>query len=482
MDFNPNTLVRDHRNETRWKVVNFLRERGLIKIWEVADQDQRMERTLYLMTLDYAGLNPRDRDFSIQSLRNTFYRMVETLCRGNYTFLPEPVDFLTFTNNLDPMDPDLRPDEPGLVFAQSPGIPIRPMRDSKGEINIGNLRKIIVSALKTLKQLHNNQVVMQELPLALVRINPVTNRPYFSGIHTLLHMDGFHGYNPNRVALAPSRVFSAPEVFASQAGLTPATDIYAVGKLALQLILGEGYQKTFTSQQPFPPDVQNIINALNLPAPWPRFLSICLQMDPEQRYQTATEAEIALLPEAKQNAIHQAQEKQQASRAARPLNPHTYRYRENPQLPLALLLIWGERLTPKNQRFDFLGLYRDLMYHYNLRPRLFFQTDRSGAPAENPFFKMLQDQYKLEIITLNGKQDPVGILNHSLDPHLTCIKHLILVGSPDEAGVQCMLQHPNAKNWRIHWIRGQGNWNPLIAIEQMVDMAKYLRSKPGKQS
>ena len=510
MDFQPNTVIQDHRGERRWKVISPLSDRLFLKVCEVADQAEGMlERTLYMMTLNYAELPSNDLDFSIQSLRDAFQRMVEILGRGSYTFLPEPVDFLTFTNNWDPMDPDLRREELGLVFVKNQGRILKSVRNYKGEINIHNLRSSVIHTLKTLKRLHDDQVVIQELPMVDIKLDLVTHRPYFYGIHTLLPMDDFRGYNPNRVTLLPSAIFSAPEVFEPQGRLTPATDIYAVGKLALQLVLGDEYQKTFTPQNPFPADVQNIINSLYLPPPWPRFLSVCLQVDHTQRYQNAYEAEIALMSEDKQEAIRQAQEekrrarqeeqqtKQEAIRQAQEKQrakqnairqaqekqraKQYYNYKENPQLPTALLLIWSERLTKRGQQFDFTLLYSELAYSYNLKPRLFFQTVVADSASENPFFKMLEQSYKLNVIAMDGRQDPIGILNHTLDPYLADIRHLILVGNPDEAGIQSMLQHPNASNWRIHWIRGQGNWNPAITVEEVIDMGKYLRSKPSKK-
>jgi hypothetical protein len=500
MNFQPDTVIQDHRGERRWKVVRVLDQIPQPTLWEVADQAENLDhRILHLMTLNHSKLSAKDRDFSIQSLRDAFQRMAEIIGSGSYTFLPEPVDWFTFTNNLDAMSPDLRREEPALVFVQAYAVQISPFRNTKDDLNLINLRKIIISALKTLKRLHDNQVVIQQLPLTHVRRNPVTHITYFTGIHTLSRMDDFCGYNRNRVTLLPEAVFSAPEAFDPRGSLTPATDVYAAGKLALQLILGKKYKQFFTPDNPFPADVQNIINSLNLPPPWPRFLSVCLQFDPAQRYQNACEAEIALMSEDRQEAIRKSQReseqarqasyrqaqtkkqpaKQSPSASAKP-NPH-WVYSENPQLPTALLLIWGERLTRQDQQFNFMALYKDLMYRYNLKQRLFFQTCKGGSTADNPFFNLLEQQYRLNVIPMDGQHDPVGILNHALDPYLSTIRHLILVGNSDEAGVQCLLQHPNAPNWRIQWIRGAGNWNPSISVAETIDIMKYMKQKPAKK-
>jgi len=498
MDCQTDKVIQDTRGEARWKVARRLFSLPRLNVWEVSDQVKEMERTLYLMTLDYAGLPLRDRDFDIRTLRDSFLRMVTILSQGTYNFLPEPVDLLTFVNHWDPMDAELRPDEPGLVFAKPAGTGLRPVHDRSGEVNIDLFRKAVIHALGILKPLHDQQVVIQELPRAHIIFNPVTYQYYFMGIPTLMRMDDFRGYNTNRVMLSPDPVFSAPEVRDPKGRLTPATDIYALGKFALQLALGDAYEKTFTSHNPFPADTQRIINALKLPSPWPRFLSMCLQLDPTQRFQNVTEAKQFLRPEeqrtarAKDPASHPGQGFRTRSglgaigldgATATPPDPAAtvqkgpWAYRDNPQLPSAMLLIWGERLTTRDQQFNFLALYRDLMYHYHLTPRLFFQTYRKSSPANNPFFEMLEKQFKMRVTPLDGNQDPIGVLNHALDPYLADIHNLILVGGADEAGVQCVLQHPNASSWRIHWIRGAGNWNPRATIETVVDITKYLRVK-----
>ncbi|WP_200388283.1 hypothetical protein [Thiocapsa imhoffii] len=421
-----------------------------------------MERDIQLLTLDYSELPTRDRDFAIQHLRDDLMRVARILGEGGYNFLPEPIDLITFDNQHDPMEAELRSTEIGLVLAQTSGKKLLPLRtDRDGRINVANLRQLIVPTLKTMRLLHNRKVVMQAVARTQVTINPVTQLPYFKGIQTLMFMGDFNGFNPNRAGLLPSRVFAAPECFDSNGRLTPATDIYAAGKLAMQLLLDQDYVRHFTPQNPCPSDVQTLINALGLPEPWPRFLAMCLQPDPRQRFQNTFEAEQFLLPRDTQEAI----------------NKTFWTYRENSQLPEAMLLIWGERLTAKNQMFNYRKLYEDLALNYNLKPRLFFQTHRQGSVSDNPFFVMLQNQYGLEVIPLDGTQDPIGVLNHALDPHLANTRHLILVGGADEAGVQCLLQHPNAADWRIHWIRGAGNWNPSLAVERVTDAAKYIRDK-----
>lgn len=507
MFFKADTLIQDHRGEARWKVIKPLEQLSHIQTWMVTDQFPNMQRDLILMTLNYSKLSAHDRDFSIQRLRDSFQRMVQLLGEGTYNFYPEPIDLLTFTNNQDAMDYSLRQEEIALVISITTGKVLRPAINPDATINTHWLRTTVRSLLNILKTLHVRQVVLQELPAYQLRSNSVTVQLHLNNFHTICKMDDFQGYNPNRVALSPVPHFSAPEVLDPQGRLTPATDIYALGKLALQMTLGPAYLQYFTPDNPFPSNTQTIINALNLPEPWPRFLSMCLQLDPAQRFQNATEAEIFLMPQEKQDEIarQRSQETRQWRRAEDPNQPTSARsvhgssqagatareaqtapgqakrpwvYHENPQLPDAMLLIWGERLTSKDQIYDYFTMYHDFLYKYNLKPRLFFQTCQYGVLSNNNYFLMLQNQYKLTVTPLDGTQNPIGVLNHTLDPYLSGLRNLILVGRADEAGVQCMLHHPNAPNWQIHWVRGAGNWNPNIPVNTVIDMAKYLRAKP----
>ncbi len=488
MNFTLNTPIVDAQGECRWQVERPLETLTNLRFWEVRDQTSALaQRKLRLMTLDYSNLPANDRDFAIQQLRDSLRRMIQTLSEGNYTFLPEPVDLMTFGNHIDPMDTKLRAHELGLVYAQSDGDKLKPVRNEKGVINTGLLGKMIRATLKMLAQLHRNQVVIQALPRTQIRLNAVTYQPYFVGIQTLIKMDDFQGFNQNRAGLTPSVVFAAPESFDPRGRLTPATDIYALGKLALQLLLGTEFVNYFTPQAPFPDNVQNIINQLNLPAPWPRFLATCLQKDPKQRFQSAFEAEQFLLSPERQKVIQQQRAAATAPRTQTPTHSgqtaapaQKWIYRENPQLPDAMLLVWGERLTSKDQQFNFIKLYSDYQNSYNLRPRLFFQTQHTGTVNDNPFFVMLQNQFKFTVIPL--QQNPVGVLHHALDPHLSTLRNVIVVGGADEAGVQSLLQHPHAGKWRIHWVRGAGNWNPTTRVETVTNLANYLRVKKREYS
>lgn len=458
-----------------------------------------MDREFLLTTLDYRSLGSHDRDFAIQNLRDALLRVVERLAEGSYNFLPEPVDLLTLSNHEDPMDLELRAQEPAVVLTTVSGAAVRPAMDPNSrQIHVPRLKGVVIAALKSLRSLHRNRSVIQQFQMASVRFNAVTYQVGFTGVYALMRMDDFIGFNERRTTLSPDPRFAAPEVLDPKGRLTPATDIYAVGKLALQLLLGNRYRQHFTRENPFPSGIQNVINSLNLPAPWPPFLSTCLQRDPGQRFQTATEAEVFLLPEGRRaqgrpepstGAGGHATEAQRtridpepftvlperASDTGRPREPWVYR--ENPELPDGMLLVWGDRLCARGEQVDYVRLYHDFMYKLNLKPRFFFVTQRSGSATANPFFKFLRLRLRLEVIELDGREDPAVVLRRTIESHIQGTRNLVLVGGADEIGVQCVLQLPEASRWQIHWVRAGGQWTPDLPIHNEVDVAKYIRAK-----
>ncbi|WP_341325711.1 hypothetical protein [Methylotuvimicrobium sp. KM2] len=498
MKFKEGDVLNDNRRECRWRIKKILFEQAYFNLWWVEDTAPIMKNRLFhLLTLNYEKLPDQDRAMAVGTLRESLYNAAQLLC-ANYTFLPEPIDIIKFRNDQDAMEPSQRDQEVALIFHISPGSTPKLFNNDNKQLNILKNR-LMIPIIKTLNQLHNHKTVIQAIPLGSVNINPVTKTPFMSGFTTLMKMDRFVGYNPNTLILRPSPVFAAPESFAPDGRLTPATDVYALGKFLLQVILQTEYNRWFTTADPFPADLQNRINALKLPEPWPRFLSLCLQVDPKERFQNATEMEIFLKPQAEQERIKKSRQEQATNRHAsqqqnrnkskpesvksknytqgktKPAYHQPRRYRENPQLPNAALIIWDELLTDKDQKLMFQDLYRKFFYQYNLTPRLFFQKKQKNTDSDNPFFKLLRDTFGLKIILFEPAQ-ALQKLHHELDPYLKELKNLILVGHSDVYPVQTLLQHPDIANWQIQWLR-KGQWNPPKLQYRQHDLTQFIRNK-----
>ncbi|MGK5093683.1 hypothetical protein WDW89_16935 [Deltaproteobacteria bacterium TL4] len=483
MNLAPNTILQDQRGEQRWKILRHFFTHPQYQMWEVADQ--WLPRSLLLMTLNYQNLPEQNTAFAIRELRASFDRMAEALC-GNYTFLPEPVDLIEFTNTQDELAYDLRSQERGLILAQAEGRKLYPLK-KEDEYKLSNLKKTVIACLKTFKGLHADKKILQELPLSKIVLNPTTFQPYFLGVHALTFLAEFIGYNPNKLCLRPNPMFSAPECFDPQGSLSPATDIYALGKLILQMLMTtQEYQQWIPGNDPFPLDLQNRVHALDLPEKWERFVVMCLQPDPSQRFQNATEAEIFLMSDEKKQEIRSSQQAKASSHKQASSPNHSQRaswqYRENQQLPPAALVVWSDGLTTRDEQFNFQELYRRFQYQYTLTPRFFFQKNNynnKNTVQGNPFFTMLQDSYKLQVVLFPNQEDGSKSLIHELDPHWNNLQTLVLVGNSGEYAVQTLLQHPNAGKWNIHWIC-KGSWRPSFPIKEVIDIAPFLRKKQEK--
>ncbi len=461
MEFPLESIIEDRRGERRWRIKSSIKY-PQYTLWSVEDCAPTMgKRLLWLLTLNYQTLPDRDRALAIGTLRESLIKVTELLC-VNHTFLPEPVDIIQFFNNQDAMEPLQREHEVALIFGQSSGrSPV--LRSSELNELMAMKGKLLIPIIKTLHQLHRQKTIIQSIPLSSVNINQITQSPYLTGFTSLINLDSFIGYNGNKSVLRPDPLYAAPECFDPDGRLSPATDVYALGKLILQIILKDKYKHYITRNHPFPKDLQNLVNSLNLPDPWPRFLALCLQHDPKQRFQNVNELEIFWKPRQEQLKIELAQQTrtQQSSSNSKPkpkpTNPSGH-YRENTQLPNAALIIWDENLTDKGESLQYRDIYKEFQYQYNFKPRLFFQKNYKNINTDNPFYKMLQENFGLQLMGFE-KSQAVATLNAQLAPYLGQFNHLILVGNSDEYVVQCLLMDQNYKNLNIHWVR-KGKWNP----------------------
>lgn len=314
-------------------------------------------------------------------------------------------------------------------------------------------------------------------------LSPVTFKPYFFGVEGLIRMQDFAGYNQNKVCLNPSPVFSAPECFESQGALTPATDIYALGKLIMQLsVSNEDYNRLISVQDPFPLDIQNRINSLGLPTLWERFLAFCLHPDQKKRFQNVNEAKAYLSKDEKKfTQARQEHKEKDGQKEKKPKSDKAHKpwvYRPNTSLPSAALVFWSEGLTDKGTMFDFMSLYHDVMYTYCLSPRLFFQLHSDPQAAKgNPFFQnVLQGKFQLEVILFppQNRKQQTSLLMNKLQPE--SLSNLILVSQAQNVVIKALLDHDKAQNWNLTWIR-KGQGPTPFPIQKVWDAQAYIKQK-----
>lgn len=463
----------------RWEVLGQQQQSATSILLRVRDRHPELDRELFLMILNYDNLPGRNLPMEVADLRHGFEQMIRIVCT-NYTFLPEPVDRVEFVRTGTRLPQDLARTDPGLVFSLPSGTPQSQVRGSTDEI-WKIIKMTIGNVLTTLDLLHRNQVVIQALPRHAVIRSQTTYKPYFIGMDTLIRMANFRGYNPNTAGLRPDRRYCAPECYAPDGILTPATDMYAVGKLILQLFLNDRkYAEIFPPDNPFPDDIQNRINTLNLPAPWPRLLSLCLQPRPRDRFQDGREmVEFLKNP----NAVPASGARPTAQ--ARPVQPRTTPSQPpetNSRLPSAALVVCAELLTDRNEQFDFTRIEREFASVFNIKPRLYCVAVRDKRTADiNPFFGVLKNRFGMELL-LDDTSDirkQTRLLTDHLKPDTLSI--LILIGSGQNRLVQELFRHPKARNWRIFWVR-KGTDPAPVPIEQILDASNYIREKSPRRS
>ena len=480
MDFENQQIIADAHGENRWKVVGTVQKTKRWALHKVEDQAPGMRRELFLMTLEYGVLPGKNRSFEIDDLRNSFYRMAEILC-ANYTFLPEPVDMIRFVDSTgNGLSEEQRNNELGLIFAQFGGFQLPKLTNVNQETTWLKVKQTVRACARTLDALHREQVVIRALPIHTIFLSYTTFKPYFFGFDTLIKMDDFKGHNPNKACLSPEPIHSAPECFDARGYLSPAADVYALGKLVLQIVLpARKYNEMFSPGNPFPDDVQNRINKLGLPDFWARFLALSLHPSPSQRFQNAFEVERYFLSGGKPPAPEKkpgtkSGDKRKTIHKPR---PEPWRYRPNPQLPPAALVVWWDRMTKPGQQFNFMALYKQFSFQYRFEPRLLFQLPmKQPIEPDNPFFKILRETYGLEVIDLFGKNKPeqAQALFNRLIPE--SVNNLILVGHGGQYAVKELFKHPSACDWNIFWIR-KGEGQAPIPVNQIIDASLFIRKR-----
>jgi serine/threonine protein kinase len=473
------TLLNDSLGSPRWEVLGLQQTLHTYSLFRVKDRHPLLDRELYLMTLNYDHLPGKNLAMEVADLRHAFDSMIRILC-GNFTFLPEPVDQIVFTRTESRLPDEFQDKDPGLIFSLPAGFQLSRHTALQSDRTWHNISRMVKNVLATLNVLHRRQIVMQALPLHTIVMSHTTFQPYFIGMDSLILMTDFKGFNPNKAALRPDSQFCAPECYDANGYLSPATDIYALGKLVLQVILSEQrYQKLFPSTEPFPFDFQNRVNALNLPPSWARMLCLCLHPAPKERFQDGWEVIQYLKNPDQERSRISHKETLKPARPASAQRPapgpkQPWSYRPNNRLPAAAMIICADYLTNHDEQLDFMKIYYEFMLKFNLTPRVFFQRrGKATNMDENPFFLMLKSKFKLEPViypTDNVVEQTELLFNH-LNPEN--LSSLIVVSSSKNRPVINLFQHPKAAGWRIFWIR-KGMDQAPVPIEQIIDAELFI--------
>lgn len=273
---------------TRWRVedcrhdltVTFLKLRD-----DHPDVQPPMVRSAVGVCINY--FRNRVDEWLIQDWRRQFIEACQAVS-GNFAGLPEPLDFFRIDTRDREVPDHLRADEPFFVYCYGQGrevFPLNPKFVSGTEDLARRIKTFVYDLAYILRALHQEGLLVRQLPLTGLRWL-ASSRKYFLGEFLSLGTQGASNYHPNIPFLTLEPRYSAPECFDASAGLTPATDVFALAKTVL-MWLGKRFHRSEAV-------VLDAVTALNqidvsfrnlLPAPAVRFLKLALQPDPGQRPQ-----------------------------------------------------------------------------------------------------------------------------------------------------------------------------------------------------
>lgn len=134
--------------------------------------------------------------------------------------------------------------------------------------------------------LHRQNIVIQELVLSNIDAFDAFIKTPFS----FTKMNSY--YDKNRAVLLPKKVFVAPECFDSSNKITVQSDVYALGKFALQLVLGQKEYNKIFNRNPFPEkkDYEAIVNKLKTSNLIKEFILKSIPLNQFQRFNDIFEA------------------------------------------------------------------------------------------------------------------------------------------------------------------------------------------------
>lgn len=277
------TIVSCDHGPTRWMVdrtwtwnsVEFATVRDLHP--DVTPPMRRMASACCI-SFDRAGGD----EWLVREWRRQFEQAVHNLAVG-FAGLPEPVDFLYALNTTAPIPRGVPRDEPILVYQFDPG---RPVKSLEGTGNAATFNRVLATFIRgladVLRAVHDAGFVMRQVPLPSVAWNDAARR-YGLREGLALMTIGQSNFHPRiRFPMVDPR-WTAPECHEADAEVTPASDVYALGKTVLALL---GHD---VPPRPLLPGVHDAVEAVNLrfPGRLPdrirRLLLLALHPDPRQR-------------------------------------------------------------------------------------------------------------------------------------------------------------------------------------------------------
>ncbi|MGK0291467.1 MAG: serine/threonine protein kinase [bacterium] len=460
MILDPKDILDDHRKSNRWEIIS---KNGSSSnaFNEYKVLDKKFDRELFLSTINYNQASSDDSNWLVESLRESMKDTVKNLAK-DYNFLPKIVEWLQVENTIDSMNFDLRNEEPILIYQKPKTYQLNALKIPD---DLGRLKKIVIQILYNLKELHQNKVVIRVLSKKNIQIDATTYKPFFSNFSTLIHTKSFKGYNKNKITFKISRKYASPECFQANGKLTPATDIYALGKLILTLVKNQNIPIDQPEEK-----LQEYINASPFPRIWKRFLSICLKERPDLRFLSA------------ENAIAFLQGKQSTNQPLK-RKESSFKKESYSSMPSALLIVWDKNLMARGDQLDFEALIQNFEKKLNVNKRLYFHLEQpKREPVDqnikNPFFSLLERKFKMKCFPTKQRNIKDTVLTE-VEKISSNFKHIILVGDAQEYALQCLFQSSALQDCQIHWIKA-GTAQAPIVVQEQLEIQQFIKKKHKK--
>ena len=230
--------------QTRWLVTD-CRPDPTLTFVKLSDQhrdiDLPMVRSAVGVCINY--FRHRVDDWLVGDWRRQFTEAIEA-ASGNFAGLPEPMDYFHIRTTDREVPQHLQEDDPFFVYCYSQAeevFPLNPHDVRNAEDLSRRIKTFVYDLAYILRALNDQGLVLRQLPLISLRYLK-SSRKYFLGEFLSLCKQGPSNYYPIIPFLTLVPGYSAPECFDPAGQLTPATDVFALGKTLL-MWLGKRFRR-----------------------------------------------------------------------------------------------------------------------------------------------------------------------------------------------------------------------------------------------
>lgn len=231
---------------SRWHIVDVMNDHHL-KFFRLQDASRDieppMERIAVGARINYFDKSQEIDDWTVIRWRAQFLQACKG-ASGNYSGLPEFLDFFKTKSYSRSVSEKLSNDEPIVVYDGGGYDDVRELKPASSNFRWGiqneahlfsRVFSLVCDVGYTMKALHADGWVLRQGRLCNLRFMRTSRKHLISEFFAIGRMDE-PDHDPHRSHLVLRPQFSAPECFEIGISLTPATDVYVLGKLVLSIL------------------------------------------------------------------------------------------------------------------------------------------------------------------------------------------------------------------------------------------------------